>query len=154
MITIRKADRNDVPDIITLFENTVRSVNQKDYSAKQIDVWANAKNKDIWSENVKIQYFYLAEIDDQIVGFSSIDDTGYLDFMYVHKDFQRRGIAKALLEQIEQKASELRLLKIHSSVSITAQPFFKSRGFKTYDDEHKVLKDVAFINALMEKVLQ
>ncbi|WP_424961161.1 GNAT family N-acetyltransferase [Ekhidna sp.] len=153
MITIRAATVDDLDEIIDLFESTVKAVNNKDYSPEQIAVWTQAKDRNIWAEKVENQHFYLALIDDQVVGFSSIDNTGYVDFMYVHKDFQGRGIAKALLDQVEQKARELQLARIHSSVSITAQPFFKSRGFEAYDKEHKNLKGIAFTNALMEKIL-
>ncbi|SNT30763.1 putative acetyltransferase [Ekhidna lutea] len=153
MITIKEAKVDDVDEIIDLFESTVKAVNKKDYSPEQIAVWTSAKDQNIWSEKVKSQNFYLAKIGNEIVGFSSIDNSGYLDFMYVHKDFQGHGIAKSLLNQIELKARELELTKIHSSVSSTAQPFFKSQGFEVYDQEHKNINDIAFTNALMQKVL-
>ncbi|WP_421765241.1 GNAT family N-acetyltransferase [Ekhidna sp.] len=154
MILIREATFDDVDEIIDLFMSTVKAVNKRDYSPEQIAVWASTKDRNTWGKKIESQHFYVANIDDQIVGFSSIDDTGYLDFMYVHKDFQGCGIAKALLEEVEFKARRLQLTRIHSSVSITAQPFFRSRGFETYDQEHKELKGIAFTNALMEKVLQ
>ncbi|MEP0984166.1 GNAT family N-acetyltransferase [Ekhidna sp.] len=154
MILIREATFDDVDEIIDLFISTVKAVNKRDYSAEQIAAWTSAKDRSIWCKKIESQHFYVANIDDQIVGFSSIDDTGYVDFLYVHKDFQGIGIAKALLEEIEHKARKLQLTRIHSSVSITAQPFFKSRGFETYNQEHKELKGIAFTNALMEKVLQ
>ncbi|MEQ8627034.1 GNAT family N-acetyltransferase [Ekhidna sp.] len=154
MIIIRAATVDDIGEIIALFEETVKAVNKKDYSPEQIAVWTSAKDRKIWADKVENQHFYLAETEDQIVGFSSIDDTGYIDFMYVHKDFQGHGIAKALIDQIELKARELQLTKIYSSVSITAQPFFTSRGFEVYDKEHKKLDGIAFTNALMQKVIQ
>ena len=153
MIAIKEATVDDVDEIINLFESTVKAVNKKDYSPEQIAIWTNTKDRNIWTEKVENQTFYLAEKDHQIVGFSSIDDSGYIDFMYVHKDFQGHGIAKAMLTKIEKKAKELKLKKMYSSVSITAQPFFKSKGFVVYDKEHKELNGVSFTNALMQKVL-
>ena len=43
----------------------------------------------------------IAEIENELTGFSSIEKNGYLDYMYVHKDHQGKGIAKNLLEEIE-----------------------------------------------------
>ena len=152
MIAIRKATVDDVDEIIDLFVSTVKTVNSRDYTAEQIAAWTQAKDRNIWCEKIEIQHFYVAMIDYQM-GFSSIDNTGYVDFMYVHKDFQGRGIAKSLLDQVEQKARELRLPRMHSSVSITAQPFFKSKGFEAYDKEYKSLNGIEFTNALMQKVM-
>lgn len=45
----------------------------------------------------------LAISDGKIAGFSSLRDGDYLDFMYVHKDCQRMGVAETLLKAIEQK---------------------------------------------------
>ena len=151
MISIRRAVKSDVDSIIQLFEDTVRHINQKDYSRDQLAVWANAKYLAILADNVLTQYFFVAEIQEHLVGFSSFTQDGYLDFMYVHKDFQSQGIATSLLEHILKEASDMNIKRLYASVSITAQPFFRSKGFQTYDEEHKVIKGISFTNALMEK---
>ena len=153
MISIRPAADSDIDSIIELFENTVRHINSKDYSENQIEAWASAKDKTIWAKKVNDQYFFVAEIFDEIVGFSSIEENGYLDFMYVHKDFQNKGIASTLLSQILVQATKSGIKRIFSSISVTAKPFFLANGFQVYDTEHKSLNGIAFTNSLMEKLV-
>lgn len=148
---LRKATATDLDQILSLFENTVRNINSSDYSQEQIDVWAAAKNREIWTQKIIDQCFFVAIMENTIVGFSSIDKEGYLDFMYVHHEYQRKGIALALLNQIESTARKIRVSRICVSVSITAQPFFLKHGYTRYSDESKSISGIAFTNALMEK---
>lgn len=148
---IREASSEDLDQILELFEKTVEHINVKDYSEQQIEVWKNAKDKKIWLEKIAQQSFYVAMIGEQIVGFSSVASDGYLHFMYVHHQHQRKGIAYQLLRQIEHRAKQLGRQRIWSSVSITAQPFFSKHGFQQFDEEHKTVSGVPFQNALMEK---
>lgn len=55
-----------------------------------------------------------------IVGFGDIDNTGYLDRLYVHKDYQNQGIAKAMCDKLEQHNA---YNEITTHASITAKPF-------------------------------
>lgn len=64
--------------------------------------------------------------NDVIVGFGDIDKTGYLDRLFVHKDNQRKGIATAICNQLEQFVEG----NITTHASITARPFFEKRGYK------------------------
>lgn len=56
----------------------------------------------------------------KLVGFCDIDYTGYLDRLYVHKDYQNQGIGTAICNELEQ-AFTVRKITTHSS--ITARPF-------------------------------
>ena len=152
-MAIRRAVKADLKEIIELFSNTIKTVNIKDYTREQIDTWAGARNIEAWSKKIKEQHFLVKDQSGQILGFSSIDKTGYLDFMYVHADYQQRGIAKELLTAIVEKAKEQQNDKIWASVSITAQPFFLKNGFTIETQETKELNGVKFINAIMEKRL-
>ncbi len=153
-MNIRLATSGDLSEIIKLFESTVRTVNAKDYTPEQIEVWASAKNEKIWRKKVETQHFYIAEINKTLVGFSSIDNKGYLDFMYVRKDHQGKGVAKGLLEAVESKAGDLGIQCVFSSMSITAQPFFLTRGYEETSKETKELDGVVFINCIMMKNMQ
>lgn len=153
MMQIREATAKDLDPILSLFENTIKKINSRDYSQEQIEVWTASKNKETWLSKISEQSFYVAFAKNQLIGFSSIDTDGYIDFMYVHHEFQHQGIAKALLLKLQEAASENNIQRVWASVSITAQPFFSRNGFYKYDDEHKSVEDVHFKNALMEKSL-
>jgi putative acetyltransferase len=152
-ILIRSADENDLPAITELFRTTIQSINSKDYTPEQIEVWsAGADNTEKWAESIKNQYFIVAEIEGVIAGFGSITPGRYLDFMYVHKDYQRLGVARALLNEIERKASEQKNAEIYSHVSKTAKGFFEKMGYiYTEVVTDKAVNGVIFENSVMVK---
>lgn len=74
---------------------------------------------------IKTHYFVVAvNQKSQIVGFSSITPQGYLHNMFVHKDFQDKGVATVLLNEIERYAAVMGIKRITSEVSLTARPFY------------------------------
>jgi len=151
-IKIRQAVEGDVSQITQLFFDTIQNINIKDYSKEEVDDWSSWKtNTDKWLERIQEQYFVLAEINNQIVGFSSLAEDGYLDFMFVHKDFQVQGIASALLSEIEHQASEQNNEFIYSDVSITAKGFFEKKGFIVERQQLKKSKKKELINFRMIK---
>lgn len=86
--------------------------------------------------------------DDIIVGFGDIDKTGYLDRLYVHKDYQRQGVASAICDELEQ-AVNVDIIVAHAS--ITAKPFFEQRGYKVIKEQQVIRKGIALTNYVMEK---
>lgn len=149
-MTIKKATVVDTQAITELFYETITSINVKDYEAQQIETWASsAENKGFWQEQIEKQYFIIAENIDYILGFASLTVEGYLDFMYVHKNHQKQGIASALLENILTEAYRLNLTKIWTDASITARPFFLNKGFVIEKIYTKISKGVAFENTIM-----
>lgn len=153
-ISIRLAECGDIHDITRLYSETVRNVNSKDYSPEEIKVWAEgAENTERWQKAIAEQYFILAYIENNLAGFGSIADDGYLDFLYVSKDHQRMAVAKALLFEIERKAREQKNNRIYSHVSKTARGFFEKHGYICEREIEDPYKGVVFINALMVKNL-
>jgi len=152
---IRRADITDIDEIGKLYCDTILTVNKKDYSEEQVKVWASTfDNQQGWVRRIEEQYFFVAVINKKIVGFASIDHNGYLDLLYVHKDFQRQGIATRLYNEIELTAREEEFEEISVQSSITARPFFEKQGFKLTGEKHKMVNGVAFTNAMMLKRVQ
>lgn len=150
---IRRANISDCDEIRKLFYETIRSVNSKDYSPEQIEVWSAGTNRiERWTKAINEQHFFVAEIGEIIVGFASIKDDGYLDFMFVHKDFQGHGIATKLFGELEKVAEEKKLPKIWAHVSITARPFFARKGFELTEIFTTKLSEVEFEDSTMTKI--
>ena len=100
---IREYISSDCGQLAELFYQTVHTINAKDYTNEQLDVWATG-NVDLkeWDSSFSKHYTLVAVDHDIIVGFGDIDSTGYLDRLYVHRDFQRQGIASALCDRLER----------------------------------------------------
>jgi len=153
-ITIREATLEDLPQITSIFRDTVRAVNSRDYSEKQIKVWSSgADDIEKWEERIKKFYFIVAEVKDIIVGFSYVSKGFYLDGLFVHKDYQRRTIASKLLRIAESKVSINGFEVIKSDVSITALPFFDSHFYEVEKKQKKSFKGMVFENYIVYKEL-
>ncbi len=125
------------------------TVNAKDYSEEQLNVWATG-NIDLteWNKSLSEHYTVVAVENNIIVGFGDIDKTGYLDRLYVHKDYQRRGIATAICNELEK---EVKTSKVITHSSITAKHFFMQRGFNIVKKQLVIRNGIALTNYIMEK---
>ena len=140
----------DCKEIITLFYNTVHNVNAKDYTKKQLDVWATGKeNLNDWNKSLLNHYTLVATIAGVIVGFGDIDKSGYLDKLFVHKDYQQKGIGSVLCNELEKISPN----KITVHASITAKPFFLKRNYTMIKKQEVIRKNISLTNFFMEKSL-
>ena len=146
---IREYQSADCKEIVELFYNTVHTVNARDYSKEQLDVWAG-RDIDLakWDCSLAAHNAYVAVEDGIIVGFGDIDKSGYLDRLYVHKDYQGRGIATAICDKLE---SVVRTEKIVVHASITAKGFFAKRGYVVIKKQEVERDGIRLINYVMEK---
>ncbi|MFS2717364.1 GNAT family N-acetyltransferase [Bacteroides uniformis] len=153
--TIRIARLSDASKLKDLFQNTVLTINKRDYSKAEVEDWASCgDNLSNIEEMIKTHYFIVAvNQQSQIVGFSSITPQGYLHSMFVHKDFQDKGIATMLLEEIERYAISNGIMRITSEVSLTARPFFEKRGYIVEKEQKRKANQLSLINFWMAKEL-
>lgn len=151
-MNIRKANSCDLPQLQTLFRDVIQAVCAKDYSPDQINVWIKgANNTEKWLAKLNSQYFIVAEINEQIVGFASLENNNYFDFLYVHKDFLRQGVAANLLNEIECEAKKAGTKVMLADVSITARPFFEKNKYKVIKQNENSIEGVSIINYKMQK---
>jgi N-acetylglutamate synthase-like GNAT family acetyltransferase len=151
---VRRATTDDAIAIRDLNVYTIQKVNSKDYSLNQIAVWSSFNKIEGWIGAIENQKFWVVIHEGCIVGFGSLAPSGLLDFLYVHHKYQRKGVASRLVLRIEREARLLSIKKVFVSVSITAQPFFLSKGYIIDRMESKEVKGEIFENAQMEKVLK
>jgi putative acetyltransferase len=151
-MNLRLARQEDISELQELYYGTITTINPKDYCPEQIVAWASTANRtESLSKKINEQYFYVAENErGQITGFASLEKSGYLDFLYIHKDYQDQGIASLLVDKLLQIAASLNLPFIESDVSITAKPFFEKRGFKTIRQQIVMINGVALTNFKMQ----
>ncbi len=148
---IRKYKSADVSEMARLFYETVHAINIRDYTQEQLNQWASGGiDLEKWSESFLEHLTYVAIENNIIVGFGDIDKSGYLDRLFVHKEFQGRGIATAICDKLEKLTGAERVI-VHAS--ITAKPFFEKRGYRIIRRQKVERKGVFLINYLMEKLL-
>jgi len=153
-MNFRKATISDLKEIQELYIETIQSVCKNDYNASQIQAWVSGvKNTERWLEVINMQFVLLAIIQNKIAGFGTLKNENYIDFFYIHKDFQRQGIAAKILTELEIEAKNQFSKTITSDVSITAKPFFEKKGFKVKTEQKNIRLGIELINYKMEKTL-
>ena len=145
---IREYQSADCKELTELFYHTVHTVNAKDYTKEQLDVWATGQ-EDLkkWNRSLQEHFSIVAVDDGVIVGFGDIDKTGYLDRLYVHSDYQGKGIATAICDQLEEAVQE----DIVTHASVTARPFFEKRGYKVVKEQQVERQGIFLTNFVMIK---
>ena len=77
----------------------------------------------------------------------------YLYSMFIHADFQGKGIATMLLEEIERYAITKGIIQITSEVSLTARPFFEKQKYVVKKEQKRQANKLNLTNFLDGKNL-
>lgn len=94
-----------------------------------------ASNLDTW-------HAFVAIVGGRVVGTASLSGN-IVKSVYIHPDYQRRGVATKLMGEIENAALAQSVRSLDVQSSITAQPFYAVRGFnivqeKFYGEERTI----------------
>lgn len=151
-MVVRRFIESDLEEILRMFYDTVHTINAKDYSKSQLVAWG-VKNPDKgrWLDSLKNNITFVANINGEIVGFGDLNDKGYIDKLYTHKDYQGMGIASIILCTLEKEAKKLGYTELYTEASITAKPFFQKRGYSVIQSQNKEYNGQVFVNFIMKK---
>ena len=82
-----------------------------------------------------------------------MNKTGYLHSMFVHKDWQNKGVATQLLAEVERIAQQYGVKEITSDISITACPFFEHKGYSIIQPQLAQANQLRLKHYKMRKLL-
>ncbi len=154
-ISVRPYEPTDLPAIVELLRASVRRIARRDYSERQVMAWA--PDEVDWEARARrhsSRPTWVAEIGGRVAGFADLEPDGHVDFIYVHPEHQRAGVARALFQTIEAAARDLRLPRLFAEVSITARPFFAAMGFRLVAEQSVAVRGEVLANFRMEKSLE
>jgi len=148
----REYKNTDLHAVMDLFYVTVHEVNKNDYSEEQLDAIApKAANEYHWEKSLEKNHTIVVEEDDKLIAFGNIGKTGYLDRLYVHPDYLRKGIASKLVEELEEYAKKHGSHVINVTSSITSKAFFESKGYAVIEEQINERRGERVLRYLMEK---
>ena len=123
---VRGYQMSDCKEITELFYNTVHTINAKDYTKEQLDVWATGQaDLEKWNQSLQEHYSIVAIDNKIIVGFGDIDKDGYLDRLFVHSNYQGKGVATAVTNWNKRLMEKLQLMLL-----LQQNHFLKNEGIK------------------------
>lgn len=145
---IRRYRESDLMELTVLFYDTVHRVNVKDYTEEQLEAWAPGRvDLEVWNRSLQEHFSVVAVEQGILVGFGDMDGSGYLDRLYVHADYQGKGIGTKICNRLEQAVQG----DIITHASITARPFFENRGYQVVREQQVERQGVFLTNYVMEK---
>ena len=132
-----------------IFYEAVHQTNPALYPPDQQKAWAPAvPDTAAWQQRYTGHPVWVAEEDGHVIGFGDIYPDGLLDMLYVHPQWQGRGVGKALIRVLEQAVTPERYRVFASRA---ARPLFEAMGYTVIKEEHPVRNGVRLINFRMEK---
>ena len=153
LLTIRPLAERDIPEMQALFRDTVLHVNVRDYSLDEVEDWASCGDSEEHWRRLLSENSFVGAFGEQgrLLGFSSMNPTGHLHSMFVHKDRQGAGVGSRLLSEVEKMAREYGVRRIGAEVSVTARPFFEARGYSVVKEQKAKANRMYLTNFVMEK---
>ncbi|HEY9648120.1 MAG TPA: GNAT family N-acetyltransferase [Chroococcidiopsis sp.] len=153
-MNIRWFEPQDARELMQLFYDTVHQINSRDYDLDQVEAWApQTMDLRAWTDAFQHKFVWVAEVDNQLVGFAELESNGHIDRVYCHKNFQRKGVGRQLLDRLESQARLLEMTHLRVESSITAKPFFERRGYEVLYAETVERRGQSFRRYVMEKRL-
>jgi putative acetyltransferase len=129
-VELRAYTANDAQATSVIFLRAVRETAPAHYSPEQVEAWAaDFGGLESWAAARVAADTRLAVIEGRVVGFTDLDDHGYIDMLFVDPDFGRRGVASALLASVVALARQRGLPALTTFASLTSRPVFERHGF-------------------------
>ncbi|NJL47644.1 MAG: GNAT family N-acetyltransferase [Leptolyngbyaceae cyanobacterium SM2_5_2] len=151
-MTIRLATAADLPELATLFRETVLAHAPHYYSPAQTQAWATAADDpQRLSALILNVTTYVVEDDTGILGFAGLGEDGYVASAYVRYDRLHQGIGSRLMEIVLAAAKQQGMTRLHSEASEFSLGLFQKFGFRLYDTEIVERSGVRFKRYLVEK---
>jgi putative acetyltransferase len=128
---VRPYRPSDAAPTADLFGLAITTTARARYSAEQTRAWLGVPpSLEAWDAARRAVRTFVAELDGRVVGFTDLDDAGYVDRLFVHPQAARRGVGGALLERVLDEARSAGVAELRTHASLVAEPVFRRHGFE------------------------
>lgn len=150
---IRRFTDADALATLEVFTRAIHEIASCHYTAEQLAAWApDDLDPVVWAASRAAAATWIAEIDGDVAGFTDVDAHGYIDMLFVHPAYGRRGVATALLEHLLVIATATSSVATVNA-SMTARPLFERHGFIVVREQHVERRGTTLTNFHMSRAL-
>lgn len=155
MPIIRRAREEDCQSILRIHLRAIREIARSHYTSEEIEAWASPRKPEHYLEAIQTKEFHVAEEDGVVIGFGTLNqEEGEIEAVYVNPEAVRRGVGKAILQELEERAKNLGLKSLRMNASLNAVPFYESAGYEAQKEtKHRLASGVEIGCILMTKEL-
>ncbi len=133
---------------------SVHTLCAADYTAEELDAWAPKKfDMRKFHSSLLRSVNWVAVEKDKIIGFINIERDGYINRLFIHPDYARRGVGSSLMDTAVAWAKRKGLKRVFLASSKTGYGFYVKRGFRVTGTERVERRGAVFENRLMEKLI-
>jgi len=125
---IRRATAADAEVVRKIVLLALRETNARDYPSSVIERLVLTL-PDRVASNLETWCAFVAIVSGRVVGTGSLNGQT-VSSVYVHPDYQGRGIATKLMDAVEDAANAQSQATLSVQSSITARSFYAKRGFE------------------------
>lgn len=144
----------DLPAVIAVYRDAVRSIAPGLYTPEQVDAWAAFAENDRELHALLAQGYRLVVEDEAgIAAFAVLEPADYVSLLYCRARASRRGHASRLLEALETEARRRGIVRVHTAASLISHPLFLRKGYTVDSPERVERNGVTFDRYLMSKRL-
>lgn len=150
-MNIRIAKPSDTTAMASLFTESVHQIAANSYNPEQLAAWAPIPpNTQQWRQRLTKLTTLVAEAGNQLAGFLSYTEDGYIDFLYSSPRHSRQGVASQLFDEAISKLSDTGVTKLSTDASLEAVPFFKTKGLVIVEKQQVERHGQVFTRFVME----
>lgn len=154
-LAVRAYEPSDAAATHALCLSAITTTAARDYTSVQIAAWVRALPLDLaeWDAAMQGRGSFVVTCDDQVIGFSDVSATGYIDMLFVDPGHASRGVGSALLLEAESRARSQGATSLTIDASITARALCEHRGLTLVREQHPVRAGVTLTNYRMQREL-
>jgi len=150
---LREYRHTDLPAVVAIYREAVRSLAPDRYTVEQIDAWAAFAETDRDLRPLLAQGYRLVVENETggIDAFAVLDPADYVSLLYSR--VSRRGHASRLLDALEAEANRRGVVRMRTAASLISHPLFLRRGYTVDHPETVERAGVSFDRYRMSKRL-